>query len=100
MWRWYSALLLSNALDLLFTYTAVERGFQEMNPLLQPVLLTPWPVLVKLAVFGLLGSGLWAMVRRSRTTGPVVSMLRAATVIYLIVVAAHIIWLFVMPGKS
>ena len=60
MWRWFSALLLANASDLLFTYTAVERGIQEWNPVLRPVVLTPWPAVTKLVVLCLLGYGLSA----------------------------------------
>jgi hypothetical protein len=98
MWRWYSALLLANASDLLFTYTAVERGFQEWNPVLRPMLLTPWPAVTKLAVMCLLGYGLWNMVRQAHATGRALALLRGATLIYLLVVAFHIVALFMLAA--
>jgi hypothetical protein len=98
MWRWYSALLLANASDLLFTYTAVERGFQEWNPVLRPMLLTPWPAVTKFAVMCLLGYGLWNMVRQSHTTGRALTLLRGATLVYLLVVALHILALFMFAA--
>lgn len=94
-WRWYSALLITNALDLLFTYTALERGIQEGNPLLRPFILTPWPPVVKLLAFGLLAHGLWLTVQRMRWTGPVLSLLQSATVVYLLVVVVHVVGLYI-----
>ncbi len=97
-WRWYSALLLANALDLLFTYTAIERGFHEWNPLLQPMLLTPWLIVVKLAVFAPLAWGLWHTVRRDRAIRPVLSLLQSVTMVYLFVIALHVVGLFARGG--
>lgn len=89
-WRWYAALLLANALDLLFTYAAVERGVAEWNPIVRPFLLTPWPPLVKLAAFAFLGYGLWQVVRRGRRPGTVLLLLQGATLIYLGVIGLHL----------
>lgn len=93
-WRWYAALLLANALDLLFTYVAVERGFEELNPLLRPILLTPWPAGVKMAVLVVLACGLWQVVRHARHPGRTLSLLQGATAVYLIVVAIHVVGLY------
>jgi hypothetical protein len=98
MWRWYSALFLANASDLLFTYTAVERGFQEWNPVLRPVLLTPWPAVTKLAVLCVLGYGLWSMVRQSHATGRALALLRGATLVYLLVIVFHVLALFMFAA--
>ena len=96
-WRWYAALLIANTFDLLFTYTAVERGIEEWNPLIRPVLLTPWPIFVKLVAFGLLAYGLWQTLRRVQRPGRILPLLQSATVIYLLVIAIHIVGLYVRP---
>lgn len=101
IWRWYSALLIANTLDLLFTYTAVERGFQEWNPVLRPMLLTPWPAALKLTVLGLLGCALWQTVRRTQSSRSVSSLLlQSVTVVYLIVIAFHIVGLSVADASG
>lgn len=89
-WRWYAALLLANALDLLFTYAAVERGIGEWNPVMRPFVLTPWPPIVKLAAFALLGYGLWQVVRYGRRPGTILVLLQSATVVYLVVIGLHL----------
>jgi hypothetical protein len=89
-WRWYAALLLANAVDLLFTYAAVERGIAEWNPILRPFVLTPWPPLVKLAAFALLGYGLWQVVRHGRRPGTILVLLQSATLVYLVVIGLHL----------
>lgn len=100
-WRWYSALLITNTLDLLFTYTAIERGIQEWNPLLRPVILTPWPPVMKLLTFGLLAHGLRLAVQRVQRTRPVLSLLQSATVVYLLIVVVHVVGLYVVgPGRE
>src|SRR3989304_3091685 len=58
IWRWYWALLVANALDLLLTYVAVQRGLQETNRVLQPILFTPWPIVLKFSALGILAVGL------------------------------------------
>lgn len=89
-WRWYAALLLANAMDLLFTYAAVERGITEWNPVLRPFVLTPWPPVVKLAAFAMLGYGLWQTVRQGRRPGTILLLLQAATLVYLVVIGLHV----------
>ena len=98
MWRWFSALILANASDLLFTYTAVERGIQEWNPVLRPVVLTPWPAVTKLVVLCLLGYGLWNMVQQSHTIGRAFAFLRGVTLVYLRVIAFHVLALLRLVG--
>jgi hypothetical protein len=88
-WRWYSALMLSNTLDLLFTYTAVERGYEEGNPVLRPLLLTPWPIAGKIVLFGLLGLTLWRLTQSAPGPRRLLAVLRAATLVYVVVLAIH-----------
>jgi hypothetical protein len=94
-WRWYAALLIANTLDLLLTYTALERGIPEWNPLLRPLILTPWPPVMKLLTFGLLAHALWLAVQRVQRTRPVLSLLQSATVVYLLVVVVHVVGLYI-----
>jgi hypothetical protein len=89
MWRWYSALMLSNTLDLLFTYTAVERGYEEWNPALRPLLLTPWPVVCKVVLFCLLGVTLWRLSQSDPGPRRLLTVLRGATLIYFVVLTVH-----------
>ncbi len=93
LWRWYAVLLLANALDLLFTYVAVERGIEELNPVLRPLLLTPWPTVGKTVAFCLLAVSLWMIVKREGNRLPVLSMLRGAAVAYLVVIVFHLLGL-------
>ena len=92
-WRWYAALLLANALDLLFTYTAAERGIGEWNPIIRPFLLTPYPAVVKLVALCLLGFGLWQIVRQPRRLKPILALLQGATLMYLLVIGLHVVGL-------
>lgn len=94
LWRWYAALLLANALDLFFTSIAVERGFQELNPLVRPLLLTPWVSVAKAAAFAALGYVLWQMIQRVRYWGRILSLMRGATAVYLAVLAIHVVGLY------
>ncbi|MDR7420353.1 MAG: DUF5658 family protein [Armatimonadota bacterium] len=89
VWRWYSTLIVGNTLDFLFTYEAVTRGFDEWNPVLRPILLTPWPVVYKVLLFCLLGYSLWRVTRREPGAGRTLRWLRGAAIIYLAVVAVH-----------
>ncbi|MGH2395665.1 MAG: DUF5658 family protein [bacterium] len=95
-WRWYWVLLLTNALDLLFTYTAVERGIEEWNPLLRPVLLTIWPVALKLAAFAVLGYGLWLLAQRPGTARRIGLLVQGTAMMYLLVIAVHLIGLLLV----
>jgi hypothetical protein len=89
MWRWYSALALGNALDLLFTYTAIERGYDEWNPAVRPLLLTPWPAAYKVVLFGLLAYGLWRITQEDPGARRLLRLLRGATFVYLAVITFH-----------
>jgi hypothetical protein len=86
-------LLLANALDLLFTYVAAERGIEELNPMLRPLLLTPWPTIVKSVVLALLAVSLCVIARRDRSRLPVLSILRGAAFVYVALVAFHVVGL-------
>ncbi|KRT76183.1 MAG: hypothetical protein XU14_C0060G0001 [Armatimonadetes bacterium CSP1-3] len=93
-WHWYWVLVIANALDLLFTYTAAERGIDEANVILRPVLLTPWPPLVKLAALALLAAGLTSIIRARRNPSPALRMVRLTAWIYLSVVIFHLLGLY------
>jgi len=95
-WRWYWVLLLTNAMDLLFTYTAVERGFEEWNPLLRPFLLTAWPVALKGTAFLVLGYGLWQLMQRPRSARRISVMIQSTAMMYLAVIAIHLVGLFLL----
>jgi hypothetical protein len=97
LWRWYAVLLLTNALDLLFTYVAAERGIDELNPILRPFLLTPWPPLAKGMVFVLLAVGLWIVATRGHSRLPVLQILRSAAYAYLAMIAIHVVALLARP---
>jgi hypothetical protein len=86
-------LLLAKALDLLFTYVAAERGIEELNPVLRPLLLTPWPTIVKSVVLVLLAVSLCVIARRDRSRLPVLSILRGAAFVYVALVAFHVVGL-------
>lgn len=98
VWRWYAALLIANALDLLLTYVALERGFREWNPLLQSVILTPWPVVAKAAMLALLAWCLWQIARLVPARCRILPALQSATMVYIGVVAYHIVGLAVWSG--
>lgn len=95
-WRWYWVLLLANALDLLLTYTAAERGIEEWNPLLRPVLLTMWPPAVKFAAFAILAYGLWTLMQRPGGVRRISVLVRSTALMYLAVIAIHLIGLFLL----
>ncbi len=94
VWHWYWVLVIANALDLLLTYTAAERGIAEANIILQPVLLTPWPPLVKLAALALLAAGLTFIFRAGRNPLPALRMVRLAAYVYLGAVIFHLAGLY------
>src|SRR3989304_5304499 len=89
-WHWYWVLVIANALDLLFTSTAAERGVHEANVILRPVLLTPWPPLVKLAALALLAAGLTSIIRARRIPSPALRKVHLSGWIYLGVVIFHL----------
>jgi hypothetical protein len=94
VWRWYWVLLIANALDLLFTYTAAERGVEEANAFLQPLLLTPWPAILKFYWLGILAIALVAAMPLGITRLRVLLLLRVATYVYVGVVIFHLIGLY------
>jgi hypothetical protein len=93
IWPWYWALLITNALDLLFTYTAAERGVPELNVILQPILLTPWPTVLKFSSLALLGAGLALVTPVGRRPARVLRLVRATAYIYLGLICFHILGL-------
>ena len=93
LWRWYILLLIANELDLAYTYVGLSRGaFLEGNPWMGPLLLTWWPITVKVTALGGLGLGilviLEAGVPRQRR---VLSALRMATAVYTAVLVLHVV---------
>jgi hypothetical protein len=93
IWRWYWALLVANALDLLFTYAAVARGFQETNRVLQPILHTPWPFILKFSALTLLAIGLLYVTPTGGRPFRVLRMVRVAAVFYLTILLFHLVGL-------
>jgi hypothetical protein len=96
IWRSYWALVVLNAVDLLFTYTAVERGVDEANVLLRPVLLTPWPLTIKMAALVLLALALAQAAQSTSRIPRVLRMLRLAVGVYLVVTFFHVLGLALM----
>ena len=98
VWRWYAALLIVNAVDLLLTYVALEQGFQEWSPLLKSVILTPWPVVAKAAMLALLAWCLWQIARLVPARRRILPALQSATMVYVGVVAYHLVGLAARTG--
>lgn len=96
IWRSYWVLAVLNAVDLLFTYTAVERGVDEANVLLRPILLTPWPLAIKTAALVLLALALAQAGRSASRVPRIVHMLRLAVGVYLTVTVFHVLGLAVV----
>ncbi len=93
IWRAYWALAVLNAVDLLFTYTAVERGVDEANVLLRPILLTPWPLAIKATALALLALALVQAGRSAPRLPQILQMLRLAVGVYLLVAFFHVLGL-------
>ncbi len=93
MWRWYWALWIANALDLLFTYTAAERGVGELNLLLAPIILTLWPLVLKLLFLAILGAGLTLVIPAGPRPARVLRLVRVTTVVYLTLIGFHLLGL-------
>jgi len=93
IWRWYWALLVLNALDLGLTYVAVQRGLQETNRVLQPILFTPWPTLLKVMALGVLALGLLFVAPVGRRPLRMLQMVRATAIFYLGVLLFHLLGL-------
>ncbi|MGH2453651.1 MAG: DUF5658 family protein [bacterium] len=93
MWRWYWALWIANALDLLFTYVAADRGIGELNRILAPILLTPWPLVLKVLFLALLGSGLTLVIPAGPRPARMLRLVRVTAVVYLGLVGFHLLGL-------
>ncbi len=93
IWRWYWALLVANALDLLLTYVAVGRGLQETNRVLQPILFTPWPFVLKFSALALLAVGLLSVTPAGRRPFRILMMVRVTAVFYLTILLFHLVGL-------
>jgi len=93
VWRWYWALLVANALDLALTYVAVGRGLQETNRVLEPILFTPWPVVLKFSALGLLAAGLLFVRPVGRRPFRLLMMVRVTAVFYLAILLFHLVGL-------
>jgi hypothetical protein len=93
MWRWYWALWIANALDLVFTYRAAERGIAELNAILAPLLWTPWPTVMKFSALTVLGFGLTLVIPMGPRPARVLRLVRFATFVYLGLVGLHLIGL-------
>ena len=93
LWRWYILLLIANELDLAYTYVGLSRGaFLEGNPWLGPLLLTWWPIIVKVICLAGLALGILVILEaglpRQRR---VLRALRMATAVYTAVLILHIV---------
>lgn len=93
LWRSYILLFIANELDLAYTYFGLSRGvFLEGNPWLRPMLLTWWPIAVKVVALGGLALGILVILEaglpRQRR---VLSALRMATAVYAAVVVLHLV---------
>jgi hypothetical protein len=93
IWRWYWTLFIANALDLLLTYVAVQRGVSEVNRVLEPILFTPWPLILKFAVLVALAAGLLALRPSGRRPFRILQMVRVTAVFYLGVLLFHLVGL-------
>lgn len=96
MWRWYWALWVANALDMIFTYRAAEQGIGELNAILAPVLWTPWPTVMKFSALSVLGLGLTLVIPRGSRPARVLRLVRYVTFVYLVLVAFHLLGLTVL----
>src|SRR5437879_12950047 len=81
LWRWYILLLIANELDLAYTYVGLSRGaFLEGNPWLGPLLLTWWPIAIKVICLAGLALGLLVILEAGLPRQPrVLPALRIAT---------------------
>lgn len=95
LWRWYVVLFIANELDLLYTYFGLGQGFfHEANPLLRPHLYTWWPITIKAVALAGLALGIAAAVRAAfHRRRRVLTVLRAVTAIYGIVLILHLVTL-------
>ena len=99
LWRWYILLFIANELDLAYTYVGLNRGaFLEGNPWLRPMLLTWWPIIVKVVALGGLALGIFVILEaglpRQRR---VLRVLRMATAVYTGVLVLHLVNLLTSP---
>lgn len=93
LWRSYVLLFIANELDLVYTYFGLSRGaFLEGNPWLRPLLLTWWPIVVKLIALGGLALGILVILEAGLPRQlRVLRVLRMATAIYTAVLVLHLV---------
>ncbi|HEY3248361.1 MAG TPA: DUF5658 family protein [bacterium] len=93
LWRWYLLLVIANELDLVYTYFGLGRGFfAEANPLVQPYLLTLWPIAQKILPLLGLAIGVMAVARSTdRRQERMLTVLQAVTAVYAVVAFMHVV---------
>lgn len=93
LWRLYAVLLIANELDLVLTYAGLSRGrFIEANPLMEPLLYTFWPLVMKQVPLAGLALGVASVLTlrpclREQTSAAV----SLATAVYAAVLIAHLL---------
>jgi len=93
LWRSYVLLFIANELDLVYTYFGLSRGvFLEGNPWLRPLLLTWWPIAIKVILLAALAFGIIVILEaglpRQRR---VLRALRMAITVYAGVLVLHVV---------
>lgn len=93
LWRWYIMLFIANELDLVYTYFGLNNGgFHEANPFLAPHLYSWWPIILKIVPLAGLALGVYVAIRSSqRRQMRVLSFLRIATAIYVVILVMHLV---------
>lgn len=102
LWRWYLMLFIANELDLVYTYFGLSNGrFHEANPFLAPLLYSFWPITLKLVPLAGLALGVFVVLRSTvRRQQRVLSFIRLATAIYVIILVMHLINLVANLGRG
>ena len=93
LWRWYVMLFIANELDLVYTYFGLSNGrFHEANPFLAPHLYSWWPIILKIVPLAGLALGIYVALRgNSRYQRRVLSLIRVATAIYVVILVMHLV---------
>lgn len=93
LWRWYLLLVIANELDLVYTYFGLGRGFfAEANPLVQPYLLTLWPIAQKaIPLLGLAIANVAVLRSTTRRQETVLTVLQAVTAVYAVLAFLHVV---------
>lgn len=103
LWRWYILLFIANELDLVYTYFGLSQGaFLEGNPWLRPLLFTWWPIILKAVSLGGLAVAVVAVLQQTGLARQqrVLRLLRAVTVVYVAVLALHLVNLLASLSRS